>query len=96
MELYWKFIIVVCLLSTFVVAWILARFIERLELRVEQLEKNNDMNTRVISKEIEGKLLSVSTSLTQDLRNGKDKSALLSKMKEAEHLFGLAIKELEN
>lgn len=39
MELYWKFIIVVCLLSTFVVAWILARFIERLELRVEQLEK---------------------------------------------------------
>lgn len=49
------------------------------------------MNTRVISKETEGKLLSVSTSLTQDLRNDKDKSALLSKMKEAEHLFGLAM-----
>lgn len=53
------------------------------------------MNTRVISKETEDKLLTVSTSLTQDLRNGKDKSALLLKMKEAEQLFGLAIKELE-
>lgn len=96
MELFWKFVIIGCLISTLVLAWVLARFIERLELRVEQLENNNDMNARVISKETESKLLSVSTSLTQDLRNGKDKSELLSKMKEAEHLYGLAIKELEN
>lgn len=87
--------IIFCIVLIFIIAFILAKFIDELYDRIEQLEIKNGMNTRIISKQTEQKLLSVSSSLIKNLQKCNNKTVLLAKMKEADKLFDSAIKELE-